>query len=223
MASRSASDTVGCGKTTSAACRAVSAVSIRAEAATMNSLDEAAAALVLDEEPAGDAHGHGRLAERDPRPGQLLLGATGHGHLGMGVDDRGYGLIANPIRDAEHRVHGDDALAGGRVGEHVLTGDVAARPQPGDAGLALLADPDARGAEVDADLLQAQPSDNRGTAGGVEDALRWMCLRGPGTIVVAKRSLLDSQHPAGEGEVDPASLERLEEPNRHVAVTVGGD
>ena len=88
---------------------------------------------------------------------QLLLGATRHGHLGMGVDDRWDGLVTDPVGDAEHRVDGDDALAGGRVGEHVLTGDIAARPQPGNVGLALVADPDALGAEVDADLLQTQP------------------------------------------------------------------
>ncbi len=74
---------------------------------------------------------------------QLLLGAARPGHLGMRVDDGGDGVVADPVRLAEHRVDGHDAFAGGHVGQHVLAGDVAARPQPGHVGLALVVDPDA--------------------------------------------------------------------------------
>ena len=38
-----------------------------------------------------------------------------------------------------------------------------------------------------------------------------------------EHAILDGEHPAREVEVDPAALERLEEPRRDVAVAAGGD
>ena len=186
-------------------------------------LDESGLFHVLDQETAGERHRHHGLAVVDGGRLQLLLGLAHHRHLRVGVDHRRYRVITHAIGPAEHRVDRDDPLANRHVREHVPPGHVAAGPDVGHVGAALVVHADAPGGHVDADLLQPEVGDDRSAAGGVEDVGRRVAVLSAGGILIVQRVAVDAQDQAGQVDLDAAAAQDLEQLVGDVTVAAGGD
>ena len=119
-------------------------------------LDDASSILMLDQVAPRHGHGDERLLVSDSGGLQLFFRVAHHGHFRMGVNHGGQRVVAHRILHVEHVVDGNNAFAGGGVGQHAPSRHIAAGPDPRNVGFALLGSLDAFCSKVDANLFQTQ-------------------------------------------------------------------
>ena len=186
-------------------------------------LHGSALAGVIHQEASGHGHGLDHLAVGDALCLQFLFRGAHLGHLGMGEDDGGDGLVGHAVGHAEHIVHGHHSLTGGGVGQQAAAGHVAAGPDSGHAGLAELVGDHSLPVHVHIQRLQSQFLGDGAASRGIEHIVSSDLLLLALGVQVEEGGALDFHHLAVEVDGDAGPGEFLVELLADFVIHHGGD